>query len=35
MSAQFKTHSSLVESVQVEVSPGELINKINILEIKE
>lgn len=35
MSAQFKTHSSNVESVRVEISPGELIDKITILEIKE
>lgn len=35
MSAQFKTHSSTVESVQVEISLGELIDKINILEIEE
>ena len=35
MSAQFKTHSDMVESVQVEISPGELIDKITILEIKE
>ena len=35
MSAQFKTRSSRVESVQVEISPGELIDKITILEIKE
>lgn len=35
MSAQLKTHSGNVESVQVEISPGELIDKITILEIKE
>jgi hypothetical protein len=35
MSVQFKTRSSRVESVQVEISPGELIDKITILEIKE
>jgi hypothetical protein len=35
MSVQFKTRSSRVESVQVEISPGELIDKITILEIKK
>jgi hypothetical protein len=30
MSVQFKTRSSSVESVQVEISPGELIDKITI-----
>ncbi len=35
MSAQLKTHSVNVESVQVEISPGELIDKITILAIKK
>lgn len=35
MSAQLKTHADSVASVRVEISPGELIDKITILEIKE